>query len=454
MADYLPYALLLIIPLLLLLAAAAGLFWLGRNSQRSAQTALKRLRGDLRRFQSERKQLEQVAETYSVNDPEPYRSRVTGLRQKLAILQRRSEGLEQRHVDLHQQAAELSHGRWQTLLSASFDWRRLSQQAASLEAELAQANVLLGQATQHESAMRGLSWEVARQARDTIQHQQDLSQVLSELRDANLYGDTFESASQQEGQALTALAQIPRLYIEADETSLLAQASKEDTALVYDVVRLNRPRLEELLNQSRSWKTQYKSTRSSLEEMRQALDAFGLALSGLPVGIDASQELAQSQQYEVIAQSLQATLSRLEVESMELVSQEATKITQTARQASQSLHQARLEWSTLEALSSELANGFSELSLQLATLGAKTSHPVKWEVSLEQLAGLNRKANTLNRKRKPRNPQALSADFSLRTPDQRRPARAFAALLEPRSGSRRLAVAAGKPAAQAAPRVA
>jgi flagellar biosynthesis chaperone FliJ len=97
---------------------------------------------------------------------------------------------------------------------------------------------------------------------------------------------------------------------------------------------------------------------------------------------------------------------------MELVSQEAAQITQAAQQAGQSLNQARLEWSTLEALLSELANSFSDLSLQLATLGAKASHPVKWEVSLEQLAGLNRKANTLNKKRKPRNPQALSADLA------------------------------------------
>ena len=411
MADYLPYLLLLIIPLLLVLAALAGMFFMGRNSQHTAQASLKRLRGDLRRFQSDRKQLEQAAEAYSVDDPEPYRSRVTGLRQKLAILQRRSDGLEQRHVDLHQLAADLNRRRWQTVLSAPFDWRRLSQQAASLEAELAQANVLLGQAVQLEGSIRSLSWEVARQARDTIQHQQDLNLVMRELREFNLYGDTFESAIEQERQALAALALIPPLYLDADEAGLLEGASVEYTALVYELVRLNRPKLEELLIQSRSWKTRYETTRSTLEGMRQALDGLGVTLTGLPAGIDGSQELAKSQQLEVIAQSLQATLSRLEVESMELVSQEAGKVTLAAQEADQSLRQARGEWSTLEALLSELANGFSDLSLQLATLGAKSSYPVKWEVSLELLAGLNRKANSLSRKRKPRNPQALNADL-------------------------------------------
>jgi DNA repair exonuclease SbcCD ATPase subunit len=413
MADYFPAALWLI-PLLLL-ATVGGLFLLGRYLQGKAQAGLKRLRSDMRRFQSERKQLELAAESYSVNDPEPYRSQVTGLRQKLAILRRRSEQLERRHIDLHQQAADLSHNRWQTILRAPFAWHLLRQDVSSLEADLSQADLLLGQALQHESAIRGLSWEVARQARETVQCQQNASQVLNELRSANLYGDTFEAASSQEQQALTALAQIPRLYLEADEASLLEQASKENTALVYEIVRINRPKLDELLDQSQSWKTQYQSTWDSLGRMRQALDELGQTLGSTPAALDASDGQARSQQCEVIAQSLQATLSRLEVESMALVSQEAGKIAQTAQEADQSLRQARQEWSALEALQNEVIKGFSDLSLQLAALGAKSSHPVKWGVSLEQLAQLNRQANKLANTRKARTPAAVSAGLAAAT---------------------------------------
>ncbi len=397
---------------LLLLATLAGLFLLGRYLQGKAQVGLKRLRSDLRRFQNERKQLELAAGAYSVNDPEPYRSQVIGLRQKLAILQRRSDQLERRHIDLHQQAASLSHNRLQNMFRAPFDWHRLRQDAAGLETDLSQASLLLGQALQHESAIQGLSWEVARQARETVQCQQHASQVLNELRSANIYGDTFEAATAQEQQALTALAQIPPLYLEADEASLLAQASQENTALVYEIVRLNRPQLDELLSQSQSWHIQYKSTRDSIVCMRQALDELGQTLGSTPAALDASDEQARSQQFEGIAQSLQATLFRLEVESMALVSQEAGKITQAARQANQALRQARQEWSALEALQNELTGGFSDLSLQLATLGAKSTHPVKWELSLEQLAQLNRQANALSRKRKPRNPAEVSADLA------------------------------------------
>ena len=190
----------------------------------------------MRRFQNERKQLELAAGAYSVNDPEPYRSQATGLRQKLSILKRRSDQLERRHIDLHQQAALLSHNRLQLLFRAPYDWQRVRQEVANLEADLSQASLLLSQALQHENAMRNLSWEVARQARETAQCQQNASQALNELRSANLYGDTFEAATALEQQALTALAQIPRLYLEADESSLLEQASKENTALVYEIV--------------------------------------------------------------------------------------------------------------------------------------------------------------------------------------------------------------------------
>jgi chromosome segregation ATPase len=400
---------------LLVFAAVGGIYLLDRYLQNQAQAGMKRLRSEMRRFQNERKQLELAAGAYSVNDPEPYRSQVTGLRQKRAILQRRSDQLERRHIDLHQQAALLSHNRLQLLFRAPYDWHRLRQGVANLEADLSQASLLLSQALQHESAIRGLSWEVARQARETVQCQQDASQALNELRSANLYGDTFEAATDLEQQALTALAQIPRLYLEADETSLLDQASKENTALVYEIVRINRPKLDELLGQAQFWKTQYQATRDGIARMRQALDELEQSLTSTPAALDVSEEQARSQQYEVVAQSLQATVSRLEVENMALVTQEAGKITQAAQEANQGLRKARLEWAALDALQNELISGFSDLSLQLATLGAKSTHPIKWEVSLEQLAQLNRQANKLANTRKARSPAAVSAGLATAT---------------------------------------
>ena len=149
--------------------------------------------------------------------------------------------------------------------------------------------------------------------------------------------------------------------------------------------------------------------------MRQALDELGQTLSSAPAALDASDEQAKSQQFEVVAQSLQATLSRPEVENMALVSQEAGKITQAAQEANQGLRKARLDLAALEALQNELTGSFSDLSLQLAALGAKSTHPVKWEVSLQQLAQLNRQANKLVNTRKARSPAAVSAGLASAT---------------------------------------
>ena len=400
---------------LFLLAILGGPFLLGRYLQSKAQTGLKQLRSEMRRFQNERKQLELAVESYSVNDPEPYRSQVTGLRQKQAILQRRSEQLERRRIELQQQAAKLSRYSLQIMFRAAYDWNRLCQAVTSLETDISQANLLLEQAWQVVNTIRALSWEVARQARETVQCQQKVSQALNDLHSANLYGDTFEAATDLEQQALTALAQIPRLYLETDEASLLEQASIENTALVYEIMRLNRPKLDELLGQTQSWQAQYQVTLESIARMRQALGVLGQSLSSTPAALDASDEQTKSEQYEVVAQHLQATLSRLEVENMALVSQEAAKITQAAQEANQGLRQARLEWAALEALQNDLISSFSDLSLQLAALGAKSTHPIKWELSLEQLTKLNRQANKLANTRQPRTPVGISADLAKAT---------------------------------------
>jgi len=400
---------------LLLFVLLGGLFMLGRYLQSRAQGGLKRLRSQMRRFQAERKQLELAAGAYSVNDPEPYRSQVANLRQRQAILRRQSEQLERQHVVLHQQAASLGANRLLALLGAPYQWYVLCHEIASQEASITRANLLLEQAVQSETLLRGLSWETARQARETTRCQQNVSRALNELRSFDLYGDTFEAAVEQEQQILVALAQIPRAYLEADERTLGEQADKEATARVYEIVRLNRPRLDQLLKDSRAWQTQYQATRSGLKNMRQALDELDQTLSSLPAELDASEAQTRDQQYEMIAQNLQATLARLEVESMALVLQEANKITQFTRQENQAQRAARRELAALETLQQELASGFHEISLQLAVLGAKSIHPIKWETSLEELAQLNRQANKLASSRKPRIPAEVSADLATAT---------------------------------------
>jgi uncharacterized LabA/DUF88 family protein len=113
----------------------------------------------------------------------------------------------------------------------------------------------------------------------------------------------------------------------------------------------------------------------------------------------------------VVAQSLHATLSRLEVESMRAVIQEATRQTQLGQEMGHELRRARRELASLESVLAELSEGFKGLSLHLATLGAKSIHPIAWKATMDELAALNRQANGLRSSSRNRTPAQVIQDM-------------------------------------------
>jgi hypothetical protein len=397
---------------LALLAIVGLIFLLARRWQSAAEGDLKALRSALRQFHSGRRQIEAAAGAYSENDPEPYRSQAAGLRRLLTAISRRAELLERRYIDLHQQALDLKGSRWRALFGAPHAWYTLRKEIARLQADLTQAYTLLEQAAGLEKSLENLSWEVALQVRQLQQELNSLSQVLAELRARNMYGDTFEAALQQEKEFQVALSQVPRPYLEADQAELLQGDSKESTARAYEIMELHRAPLAALLENGRLWQTQLQTAQGNVGVMRRALDELEAALKDLPPRLDAAEEGSQRRQLEVIAQNLQEALSRLEVESLPLVAAEAERVAQNAQETSQRLAQARLELVELDRSLSELMEGFRQLSLLLATFGAKSTHPVKWETSLEQLTQLNRGANSLINTRQPRTPAVGGADLA------------------------------------------
>jgi hypothetical protein len=421
MPESIPLALWLI-PLLVF-AMLAGLLLISRYLRQQAEQELKKLRLALRQFQAGRKEIELRAGAYSGRDPEPYRTQSTSLRELLAALRRKSEALERQAIDLNEQAASLKFNRWRAMLGAPYLWHFLRRDAARLQAELAQLAVELEEAARIETSMERLSWEVAGQARDLRLRAQDASQLLAELGARGLHGDTFEAAAGLEREVQTALAQVPRSYFKSPEADLLAEATKETTALVHEIVRFNRPRLDELLGQARLWEAECQATAEKTAALRQSLDELQATLTSLPAAIEIAEEQAALRQLEEVAQNLQAAASRLEVESIPLVAQEAQRLRQAAYAKSQELKQARRALASFETLLGELAEGFREYSLQLAALGSRAIHPVQWDLSLQQLAALNRQANDLGRNmsagrnlsaenvRQTRTPVQVSADL-------------------------------------------
>jgi len=409
MTELLPIVLWLI-PLLLL-ATIAGTLLLGRFLQQKTEQSLKDLRLGLRRLQSERKQLEFNGQAYSLRDPQPYRDAATGFRETLAAIRHQLDEIERASVRLNERNASLKHDRLRALFGAPVLWQLVRQEAAGLLADLAKVQSNLRLATELQIKLERLPRQVAQQARELRRDLQTLSQRLGQLRQNGLYGDTFEAAARIERQVQVALAQAPALFLDGAEQQLIQSTSKDETALVFALVQANQPDLRDLLDQSRAWEADSQATIQKVAAMRKALDELQEMLNSLPAGLNAAEDQASIRRLEEVAQNLKASAARLEVESIVLVGQEAERVRASARESSQRLLQARAEAERLTALLDGLAVGFRDLSFKLATLGARSSYPIDWEVSLELLAKLNRQVNELNQVGKIHTPEEINKDL-------------------------------------------
>jgi chromosome segregation ATPase len=408
-----PFAL-CIIPTVLL-ATVAGLFLLTRYFQDQAQGELGTLRSAWRQFHTARQDVEQIALDYLDEDAEPFRSHALALQDALVELDEQAQRLGERRVALNQQAADLKLNFWRTMLGAPYLWYLLRRDAVRLLQDLEQAGGALAEARQMGDDLGRMSWKVAQQARQALQVQQQVSRVMARLHDLHLQGDTMEAAERQAGQARQALAGIPALYLEAGEATVLAQAGKEGVAGVYQVLQETRPALDQLFAQAQAWEGQYQQASDKVSMLRRVLDDLQHTLDNLPAGLEASEARQQFDQLAQIASSLEATLARIEVESMSLVAEEAGRMAQAGQETASQLKRARRELAALDVLLQELPAGFKDLSLRLATLGAKSTHPVAWSRSTDQLSALNRQANALGkvsgRSARRRTPDGISQDL-------------------------------------------
>ena len=399
-----------LVPVLVLVASGVVLLLNRRFEQRTLHV-LRALRAALRRLQSERKDLDLSAQNYKISDPEPYRAVAAALRERLASIRTGMDDLERRHVVLNERAASLKHGRLKAFFSLPNPWLKLGREAASLEREARSLSPAIELARALALELGALPWQIAQQARLLFARQLEASRRLMALQGGGLYGDTFDGAARLEAELKSSLGEIPVLFLEGNEIELIQSDPRQETALVNELLQVNKPRLSELNKKVAEWESEFNRTQEKVAAMRLSLKELDQLTRSLPSGLDVSAEKIVLRQMETIGTTLGETASRLEVESMALVAKEADRLRQACQEQLQSLDRVRRELASLEMLLRELGDGFRDLSLQLAGLSARSLYPLQWEVSLSALADLNRQANALEEVSSPRTPAQVGEDF-------------------------------------------
>ncbi len=406
--------LLVFLSVIILAAAYTGAcFGLIRYWKESVTQAFKELRASLRKYQTQHKQIQLGLQTFSPQDPAPYGDLAAQLEAYQQKIQPVLEDVERRHVALQERARYLErNGSWlHTLTGAPLRWQQLNRETNQLKTTQAQIQTNTQAALEHLKSLEQISLEVARQAQQVWKLGNQTHQWLQRLQQRHLQGDALEKAQELGSSLQQQLKEIPDYFINGSQGEILEKANKESTSQVYALLENLKPRFESLLAQCEAWESQRARTVEIVgglqHLLQQTLAARQEALPALELG--AHDE--QIQHIQTVASSLQQTLDRLEIESIPLVAQEASRLSQIVQELHTQFIQAQEQSPQLEGLLNSLAQQLKDLSFLVGSLATKSAYPVQWSQSSASLAALNRQTNALGAANKKRTPEQVALDL-------------------------------------------
>ncbi|MFM8322034.1 MAG: hypothetical protein ACKOC5_14070 [Chloroflexota bacterium] len=398
-----------LIPLVLLLTVG-GLFLLSRIYRRKSLQGLDRLRLDWRRFDANYSQVVAVAREYLEDAQEPFLTLNRNLQAALERLEAIAAPLRGRRVALRQRANDLGKNPWRAVIGAPYLWYLLYRDLQKLERAMDQAWSALEAALGVEQDLAEIGWKTAQSARAALGLQRQADELLGRLRAQKLTGDALDQASGVLRQAAGELHALPAYIYEADEQAVLDQAAHDEIVQVHAAVANARPALEDLIRRAHDWQRQAQAASVNVEGLRKALNELQQTLDNLPKPVDAEPARRQLDGMEQAARTMEATLTRLEVDSAALLAEQALRAARSAQELTGQLRRARRDLASLETVLEELPPGFKDLSLRMAALGGKSIQPLQLSPSLEALAALNRQANRLGSAGRKRTPEAILDD--------------------------------------------
>ncbi len=404
---------LLLLILVLLAAYAGACFSLVGYWKKGVTQSFKELRTRMRELQTQHRQIQLGLQTYSPQDPPPYAQLVTKLESSQQKVQPALEEVERRLVGLQEKARRLErNGSWlRTLTGAPLQWQRLNQEINQLKKTQSQIQTDTQAALEHLKNLELLSLEVAKQAQETAKLANQSRQWMQRLQQHHLQGEAFDKAQQLEANLQQQLKAIPSFFTEGNQIEILENSSKESICEIFALLEDAKPQLENLLSQAKEWESQRARAVEIVGGLQHLLQQTQVARQEALPAVELNPQNEQIQHIQTVASSLQQTLQRLEIESIPLVTQEASRLTQIVQELHTQFVQAQEQSPQLESLLISLGQQLKDLSFLVGSLATKSAYPVQWSQSSASLAAFNRLTNALGATNKKRTPEQVIQDL-------------------------------------------
>lgn len=360
----------------------------------SISRALEEYPAEFDNIQGEIKKILQEIQTYSSEDPLPYGPIVAGITQQVDTIANRLTVVKKLHVDTQTKHHRMSARPLRYILGAPvyvFTWYGLIRNTARIRTELVELQSLAANARAQERELDKQAWLLASRVRASITLQENVHRMMDYLGNQKLYGDTYDAMVEKEDLVVEAIEHIPEYFLIDEEDGISSHAGKFDVWIVYKILSEVEPLLNDMHERLTLWINQYDALAEKANHHQDQLDHLKQLVNAAPHGMELT---AQQTQLVALGETMRVlldTLSRLEVESIELVGQELDQVHRIIIETSTAVRQGFNNCSKLNGLLSELTELQSEVSEVYEKLVRASTYPIIWDRSSSAFMDVNKR---------------------------------------------------------------
>lgn len=387
------------------------LYLLGQRWKKQADSDLKDLRVDFRRYSADVSTLTKTIQEYDEVDREPFISRVATLQGGLNNFKNELADWENGYVAIQDRIHNSSSNPWMSIIGALGLWFNIRNDIKGLHEKVSDLDTTVEELRIKEKSLKQLGWEVAQKARSARNIDQRVMLLLDQLAAKHVQGDSVDNLRSRERRARESINEIPEFFLAESEATVLELAEEESITKTFQILTEVGPELDVLYKQAHIWDRQCSEAVKIVTRMRRVLGGLESAVSSTTENLDLGDFNQRIYGLNIICQNLHATLSRLEVESIPAVIAEATRVQVNAQEMNAALAFGRKEISTLVNVLVELKVGMKELSQVYARLASAEIHPIHWVESQQKLVDLSQKVNQLAPPEQPRKVDEIKSEL-------------------------------------------
>lgn len=392
---------------LLLLAALAGLVLFALWRQRQARQALQQVGRQLRLLERNGRQIRQAIGALPEAAGPPYSLYCQKLNEQATAWEQSWMALRQVYIETQRQGGRLGRASWRSAVGAPFDWHALWQQACRLVESAEQLEAQLAALGAALADYDRLAWQVAQRVQALLQQQAEAEQELQRLVQSGLQGEELKQTEAELNSLRAGLEEIDPLLRQGREDEVLARAEQAMVVQAYARLGQVEAALPPLHQRVRGWQEQVDQIQRLNQRLQQTLQQVATALQQAPEGLDLSEEQARFRHLQQIAAAMGDTVSRLEVDSLELISKEADRLQGICQEMQRDLQQAFRQQQTLVQGLAELQQSLPALAERMGRLAMASVLKVDWPESKPLLERLQQQLSAVVQSSRPASPKQL-----------------------------------------------